>query len=74
MKQKAVLGNRVEMLFPDDITSDVISGFVNPARTKTTGIFKGQELQIPGRQIEEISLMVISTDLVDEVLYTLIIL
>ncbi|RLD72506.1 MAG: hypothetical protein DRJ29_00960 [Bacteroidetes bacterium] len=74
MKQKAVLGNRVEMLFPDDITSDVISGFVNPARTKTTGIFKGQELQIPGRKIEEISLMVISTDQVDEVLYTLIIL
>ena len=74
MKQKEVLESRVEKLFPADNTSDVISGFVNPARSKTTGIFKGQELQIPGRPTEQANLMVISTDLVDELLYTLIIL
>ena len=74
MKQKEVLGSRVEDLFPAENTSDVISGFVNPARTKAPGIFKGQELQIPGRQSELASLMVISTDLVDELLYTLVIL
>ncbi len=74
MKQKEVLGSRVEDLFPAENASDIISGFVNPARTKTPGIFNGQELQIPGRQSELASLMVISTDLVDELLYTLVIL
>jgi len=74
VKQKEVLENQVEQLFPADNSSDVISGFINPARTKTLGVFKGQEVQIPGRQSEEASLMVISSDLVDEVLYTLIIL
>jgi len=74
IKQKEILGSRVEKLFPADNPSDVISGFINPARSKSKGIFKGQELQIPGRQSEEASLMVISTDLVEELLYTLIIL
>jgi hypothetical protein len=74
MKEKEVLESRVGKLFPADNPSDIISGFINPARSKTTGVFKGQELQIPGRQSEEVNLMLISTDLVDEVLYTLIIL
>jgi len=74
MKQKEILENRVEKLFPADNPSDVISGFINPARSKTSGIFKEQELHIPGRQAEEVNLMMISTDLVDELLYTLIIL
>ena len=74
MKQKEVLGSRVEKLFPAENTSEVISGFINPARSKNKGIFKGQELAVPGRQTEQASLMLISTDLVDELLYTLIIL
>jgi PAS domain-containing protein len=74
MKQKEVLEKRVEKLFPAENSSDVISGFINPALSKNKGIFKGQELQVPGRQAEEVSLMLISTDLVDELLYTLIIL
>jgi len=74
MKQKEILGSRVEKLFPADNPSDVISGFINPARSKTSGIFKEQELHIPGRQSEEVNLMMISTDLVEELLYTLIIL
>ncbi len=74
MKQKEILGSRVGKLFPADNPSDVISGFINPARSKTSGVFKEQELHIPGRQTEEVNLMIISTDLVDELLYTLIIL
>lgn len=74
LKEKEVLESRVGKLFPADNPSDIISGFINPAKSKTTGVFKGQELQIPGRQSEEVNLMIISTDLVDEVLYTLIIL
>jgi len=74
MKQKDILGNRVEKLFPADNSSDVISGFINPARSKTSGVFKEQELHIPGRHSEEVNLMIITTDLVNELLYTLIIL
>lgn len=74
MKLKDVLGNRVASLFPEENTSDVIAGFINPSRSKTKGIYKDQKLQIPGRQAEQVNLMLITTDLVDELLYTLIIL
>lgn len=74
MKQKEVLGSRVEKLFPEDNPSDIISGFINPARSKAPGLFKNQELIIPGRLSEETSLLIIRTDLVEEVLYTLLIL
>ena len=74
MKQKEILGKNVKLLFPGDNTSDIIAGFIDPARSKSTGIFKDQELAIPGREKEVSNLMVISTDLVEEVLYTLIIL
>jgi hypothetical protein len=74
MKQKEVLGNRVERIFPSENASDVIAAFIHPSRTKTAGIFKGEELQVPGRQPIEADLMVISTDLEDEMLYTLVIL
>jgi PAS domain S-box-containing protein len=74
MKQKDILGSRVEKLFSEENSSDIISGFINPALSKPKGIFKEQELQIPGQQKEQVNLMLISTDLVDEKLYTLIIL
>jgi len=74
MRQKEILGSRVGKLFPAENPSDVISGFISPARSKTSGVFKEQELLIPGKQAEEVNLMIINTDLVDELLYTLIIL
>jgi nitrogen fixation/metabolism regulation signal transduction histidine kinase len=74
VKQKEILGSRVEKLFPEENSSEVISGFVNPARSKTRGIFKDQKLQLPGQKTEDVNLMLIGTDLVDEMLYTLIIL
>ena len=74
MKQKDVLGNQVDKIFPTENTSDVIAAFVNPARSKTRGIFKEQDLQIPGRPPEKADLMLITTDLMDEMLFTLIIL
>ncbi|MEA3460855.1 MAG: PAS domain-containing protein, partial [Bacteroidota bacterium] len=74
MKQKEVLEGRVEILFPGENSSDIIAGFIDPARSKSTGLFKDQELEIPGRTVETANLMLISTDLVDEVLYTLLIL
>ena len=74
MKQKEVIGNRVEKLFPSENSSDIIAGFIDPSKSKTTGIFKEQELQLPGRPPKSGTIMVISTDLVDELLYSLIIL
>jgi PAS domain S-box-containing protein len=74
IKQKEILGNRVEKLFPAENSSAVITSFINPALSKSKGIFNGQELQLPGRQSERVNLLLISTDLEDEVLYSLIIL
>ena len=73
-KQKDVVGQRVENLFPGKNNSDVISAFINPARSKEKGIFKDQELEIPGRPEERAGLMLITTDLEEEMLHTLIIL
>lgn len=74
MKQKDILGNRVEQLFPGKNNSDVVAGFIDPARSKSAGVFKDQELDIPGKEKEVSDLMVINTDLVEEMLHTLIIL
>ena len=74
MKQKQVLGNRVGELFPEKNSSEVIAGFIDPTRTKKTGIFKDQELHLPGRTAESADIMVLRTDLVEELHYTLIIL
>jgi len=74
LKQKEVIDSRVEKLFPSDNPSDVITAFIDPAKSKTTGIFKEQELQLSGRAAEQVNLMVISTDLEEELLYSLIIL
>ena len=74
LKQKEVIDSRVEKLFPSDNPSDVITAFIDPAKSKTTGVFKEQELQLSGRAAERVNLMVISTDLEEELLYSLIIL
>jgi len=74
LKQKEVLGEKVQKLFPGENSSDIISGFIDPARSKSTGVFKEQEINIPGSTPVAANLMLISTDLVEEMLYTLIIL
>ena len=74
LKQKEVIGSRVRKLFPSENPSEVITGFVDPAKSKSAGIYKDQELHLPGREAELVNLMVIRTDMEDEVLYTLLIL
>jgi len=74
LKENEVIDSRVGKLFPSENNSDTIASFIDPARSKITGIFKAQELQLSGRAAEEVDLMVISTDLEEERLYTLIIL
>ena len=74
MKQKDVLQNRVDQLFTGDQDSEVIRSFMDPARTKPAGIFRDQLVRVPGQRDVNANLMVIHTDLVSEMLYTLLIL
>ena len=73
-KQKEVIGGRVDTLFTGESQSEVISAFIDPARSKTAGIYQDQVLEIPGRSSEKVSVMLIRTDLKEELLYTLLIL
>jgi len=73
IKQKDVLDRSVENLFGTENASDVIAAFINPALSKKQGIYKEQEVLVPGRSAEVVDLMLINTDLIDEMLYTLII-
>ncbi|MCK4745878.1 MAG: PAS domain-containing protein, partial [Bacteroidales bacterium] len=73
-KQKEVIGGRVDTLFTGESQSEVISAFIDPARSKTAGTYQDQVLEIPGRSSEKVSVMLIRTDLKEELLYTLLIL
>lgn len=74
MKHKEVMGGKVEKLFHSDNTSEVIQSFTDPAKNKTPGIFPDQELVLPDGNVLRKELMLIRTDLKDELLYTLIVL
>ncbi len=74
MKQKDVLGTKVETLFHHRNTSDVINSFTDPAKTKSPGIYSDQELALPDGKLLRKDMMVIRTDLKDEINFTLVIL
>jgi len=74
MKHKEVMGEKVEKLFHSNNTSEVIQSFTDPAKNKTPGIFPDQELVLPDGNVLRKELMLIRTDLKDELLYTLIVL
>jgi len=73
-KQKEVVGSRAEVLFPTRPSSDIVTNFVDPARTKSAGIYPDQLLEVPGSPPEKTTLMLMQTDLKEELLYTLLIL
>ena len=73
-KQKEVIGSKVDVLFPESTSSEIIASFVDPAKSKTAGIYEDQLMEIPGQSSEKRTLMLIRTDLKEEVLYTLLIL
>jgi len=74
LKQKEVMGSKVSSLFALNNKAEVISGFMDPARSKTPGIFRDQEVILPNGKMIHKDLMLITTDLDDELHYTLIIL
>jgi len=74
MKQNEVIGAKVDKLFHSSNTSEVIRSFGDPAKNKIPGIFSDQELVLPDGKILQKELMLIRTDLKDELLFTLIVL
>jgi len=74
LMQKEVMGSKVSSLFALNNKAEVISGFMDPARSKTPGIFRDQEVILPNGKMIHKDLMLITTDLDDELHYTLIIL
>ncbi len=74
LKQKEVMGTKVDLLFHGNNRSEVIQSFTDPARNKTPGVFSDQEVMLPNGNILNKELLVIRTDQKDELLYTLVIL
>lgn len=74
LKQKDVLGTKVETLFPPSNSSEVISSFVDPSRKKTAGSYADQEILFPDGTSVKKELLMIKTDLKDELMYTLVLL
>ena len=74
MKHKEVIGEQVKKLFHSSNTSQVIQSFTDPAKNKIPGIFPDQELVLPDGNVQRKELMLIRTDLKDELLFTLIVL
>lgn len=72
-KQKEVLGEQVKNLFPGEHPSGILASFIDPAHTKKAGTFRKQSLILPGASARTATLMLICTDLKEELLYTLII-
>lgn len=74
IKAKEIIGSRADKLFDLKNSSDVIKSYADPAKPKTSGNYPDQEFVLPGGKIFRRDLMIITTDLGDELLYTLIML
>jgi PAS domain S-box-containing protein len=74
LKQKDVTGKQAGILLGDGENSPVLRNFCDPARSKSTGIHTDQQLNLPDGRSEQRDLMVIKTDLKEELQYTLVIL
>ena len=74
VKQKEALGTKINLLFAQNNSSEVIRSFLDPARTKSTGTFQQEEMVLTDGTRLQRDLMIIKTDLKDELLFTLIVL
>ncbi|MCK4751556.1 MAG: hypothetical protein KAT15_31075, partial [Bacteroidales bacterium] len=74
LKQKDVIGTQAKDLFHKSGGSPVISSFSDPARTKSPGIHSEQELVLPDGRKERKDILMIRTDLKEELHYTLVVL
>jgi PAS domain S-box-containing protein len=74
LKKKDVVGTRAEKLFPGHKGSPIFRSFSDPSRTKSPGVHAGQEVVLPGGRSERRDLLIIRTDLKEELNYTMVIL
>ncbi len=74
MKEKEVAGNQVSSLFSKDPGSLLIANFCDPAKTKSPGLHSGQKLILANGKEEKMDLLVIRTDLKEELNYSMVIL
>ena len=74
LKQKDVIGTQAKQLFHETGGSPIVNSFSDPARTKSPGIHASQELVLPDGRKELKDLLMIRTDLKEELHYTLVVL
>ncbi len=74
LKQKDVTGIRVQELFHEQDSSLTVNSFTDPAKTKTPGIHTGQKLALHNGQILQKDILIIRTDMKEELHYTMVVL
>jgi PAS domain S-box-containing protein len=74
VKRKDVIAIRAEKLFHERNSSPVVRSFADPVRKKSPGIHTGQVVALPDGRSIQCDLLIIQTDLKEEVHYTMVIL
>jgi len=74
LKEKEVSGNQVSRLFSQNPGTSVISHFCDPALSKSPGRHTNQELILVDGRVERRDILLIQSDLKEEVNYTMVIL
>ncbi len=74
LKEKEVSGNQVSRLFSQNPGTSVISHFCDPALSKSPGRHTNQELILVDGRVERRDILLIHSDLKEEVNYTMVIL
>ena len=74
VKEKDVLGTQVKNLFSENPGSSLVASFCDPARTKSAGLHPSQQVVLANGRKLEVDLLLIRTDLKEEVHYSMLIL
>ena len=74
LKRKNVIATRAEKLFHERNNAPVVRNFIDPARKKSPGIHTEQVIVLPDGSSDQRDLLIIQTDLKEEMHYTMVIL
>jgi PAS domain S-box-containing protein len=74
IKEKEVSGKQVSSLFSQDPGSRVVAQFCNPALSKSPGLHRAQELILSNGRKIHVDILLIQTDLKEELNYSMVIL
>ena len=74
LKQEEVTGHKADQLFHKSNRSAVVTSFADPARTKSPGIHPDQDIILSGGKTIRKDLLIIRTDLKEELHYTMVVL